>query len=192
MNKQFTFFICDFETTGLDPRKDYPIEIGGLFLDSGFSILGVYQSFIGFPELSRRILSNENEWPEEYVEAYQFHKIEARTIIGKPESLEERLIDLRPSLIVAEDLTGLCSVFNKGPKKVIIISDNAQFEYWFMMRIFDDAQVEFPFHYCAWDTSMLLELSEIESSKDYNHRSLNDVGKLYQRLLRARERLNLF
>jgi len=191
MNKKFIFFVCDFETTGLDFRKDYPIEIGGLFVDSDFNVLGTYRSFIKFSKLSEEILDNDNRWPEKYLGAYKVHNIDAAVISTETISYEDKLIGVRPPYIVAEDLTELCSTYNKGERKVIIISDNAQFEYWFMKQIFEDANTEFPFHYCAWDSSILLELSGIGDPKPV-HRAFGDAGKLYQSLVRARERLNLF
>lgn len=191
MKKDFTFFICDFETTGLDFRKDYPIEIGGMFTDSKFCILGVYQSLIKFSKLVMEITENNDQWPEKYLGAYKVHKIDALVISSEVGSYEDRLIGIRPPHIIAEQLYELCSIYNKGKREVIILSDNAQFEFWFMKKIFEDSSVEFPFHYCAWDSSILLELSGIGDPR-HVHRAFGDAGRLYQSLVRARERLNLF
>lgn len=191
MKKSFTFFMCDFETTGLDFRKDYPIEIGGLFTDSDFNILGTYQSLIKFSALVTEITENNDQWPKKYLGAYKVHNIDASVISSETSSYEDRLIGVKPPHIIAEQLCELCSIYNKGKRKVIIVSDNAQFEFWFMKKIFEDSNVEFPFHYCAWDTSMILELSGIGDPKPV-HRAFGDAGLLYQSLIRARERLNLF
>jgi len=191
MNKDFKFFICDFETTGLDFRKDYPIEIGGMFTDSDFNILGTYRSLIKFSRLVTEITENNDQWPEKYLGAYKVHKIDASVISSETNSYEDRLIGVKPPHIIAEQLYELCSIYNKGKRKVIIVSDNAQFEFWFMKKIFEDSNVEFPFHYCAWDTSMLLELSGV-GDPSHTHRAFTDATSLYQALVRARERLNLF
>lgn len=191
MNKDFTFFICDFETTGLDFRKDYPIEIGGLFTDFNFNVLGTYRSLIQFSGLITEITKNADQWPEKYLGAYKVHKIDASVISCEANSYEDRLMGVKPPHIIAEQLYELCSIYNKGKRKVIIVSDNAPFEFWFMKKIFEEAKVEFPFHYCAWDSSMLLELSGVGDPKPV-HRAFGDAGLLYQSLVRARERLNLF
>lgn len=192
MDKDFTFFMCDFETTGFDFREDYPIEIGGMFTDSNFNVLGTYRSLIKFSGLITEITKNADQWPEKYLDAYKTHKIDASVISCEANSYEDRLMGVKPPHIIAEQLYELCSIYNKGKGKVIIVSDNAQFEFWFMKKIFEDANVEFPFHYSAWDSSMLLELSGIGNPKQLEHRAFNDAGRLYQSLVRARERLNLF
>ncbi len=46
-----TYVALDFETTGLDPRRDRIVEVGAIRFDHGGNVLGVFQSLVnpGFP-----------------------------------------------------------------------------------------------------------------------------------------------
>ncbi len=46
INKNTTFLAFDFETTGLDTKKDEPIQIGIVRADSQFQILDTYTTLI--------------------------------------------------------------------------------------------------------------------------------------------------
>ncbi len=46
LSERYRYIGLDFETTGLDPTKDEPIQIGIIELDSEGKIIGHYQSLI--------------------------------------------------------------------------------------------------------------------------------------------------
>lgn len=188
MDKDWVFFIVDFETTGLDAREHYPIEVGGLFTDSNFTVLDIYKSLIRWPELCNEIKNNEKIWPLKYARAYDIHKINP-TICTRMEKLDGVIVQMFD--VVAENLKFLCNQYKRGKRNPIMVSDNAQFEHSFMKKIFESSKIDFPFHYCTWDTSMLLELSGIRDPIPV-HRAFPDASLLHNALMRAREKLDLF
>ena len=188
MNKDWVFFIVDFETTGLDAREHYPIEVGGLFTDSNFTVLDIYKSLIKWPELSVEVEANRGYWPSKYAEAYKIHRINPMICT--------RMIKLDGILVqsfkeVAADLKLFCEKYKKGKRNPIMVSDNAQFEHSFMKKIFESSEVDFPFHYCTWDTSMFLELSGVRDPVAV-HRAFPDAALVFSALMRARGKLDLF
>lgn len=46
LNKTYRYIGLDFETTGLDPTKDEPIQIGLIEIDESGKIIQEYQSLI--------------------------------------------------------------------------------------------------------------------------------------------------
>jgi DNA polymerase III epsilon subunit-like protein len=56
-----TFLAFDFETTGLDVKKDEPIQIGIVRADSQFRILDTYTSLIK-PQKDIKELKNIVKW----------------------------------------------------------------------------------------------------------------------------------
>jgi len=184
VNRNWVFFIVDFETTGLDAREHYPIEVGGLFTDSNFTVLDKYESFIKWPDLEKEIIVNGYSWPPKYSGAYLVHKIDAPVCTG----LEKKDIKLPEE--VAGDLQYFCKEYKRGKRNPIMVSDNAQFEHSFMKKIFESSEIDFPFHYCTWDTSMFLELSGIGDPVGV-HRAFPDASLLHNALMRARGKLDL-
>jgi oligoribonuclease (3'-5' exoribonuclease) len=164
LDKRDIFFVCDFETTGLDPRTDYPIEVGGMFLNSDFEILKEVNTLIYWEPLSQKILKNNKQWPEEYKVAYSIHKIEPI----------EWLRAAKHSSIVAMGITSICNELKKENRKPVIISDNARFEYDFMFKVFESNYIEFPFHYSAWDVNLLFSLYGIPDG-ERKHRAYEDA-----------------
>lgn len=168
------FFLCDFETTGVDPDIDQPIEIGGLYLDNKFNILKSYESLIVLP----------NNWYElnktRYQDSFKYHGINYSDLKnGKIFSaICNDILQIHAEINTYSDIT-----------KFIILSDNTQFEYRFMQNIFKGAGMKFPFHYCGWDTSLLLELLDIGDPKDVPHRALRDSALIYRALIAAVDKL---
>ena len=182
-------FLCDFETTGLSPEYDYPIELGGLFLDHNLNIIESYNELICWEDILEKELSklvSEEDlkciWTGSSVKAFEFHKIDPYDYLSgiEPKDAINKLYRI---------ING-----NFENKKIIITSDNAQFEYNFMKKLWTENEhskfVDFPFHYCAWDTSLLLETTGIGDPKDVPHRALKDVGLLYKHLILAANRIN--
>lgn len=175
-------FLLDYETTGLDPNKDYPIEIGGLLLNSKLELLDSYESMISWPGLRVR-LNHKQEWPEEYATAYKYHKITPQEYLNHFRNCDDVILDLQ-------------HIFNQHthsiPKaRVILCSDNIQFEWNFTKRLFKDTSHKWPFHYCGWDTSLLLEMLGVGDPKEKPHRALADAKQLYDALIRSKDLINL-
>lgn len=169
IDKKICFLLCDFETTGVDVSVDYPIELGGLFLDSKLNILNSVDTLIKLP----KDWIKENKNKRRYEDSFQYHKINI-------EDLELGIDYTQVSLLLSNKLSQLK---NQGFEKFILMSDNIQFEFSFMKKIYEMAGVHFPFHYCGWDTSLLLELTDIGDPKNVPHRAFADVGLLYKHLI---------
>jgi len=176
------FCICDFETTGVDTDKDYPIEIGCIFTDRTFSTLGIYQDLISWPDLMVSGDSIDPDWNEHDQQAANIHKISYETYINGAVPL---------STVVGNVKDIVDKILNKFYKRVILISDNIQFEYRFMSILFKEANIEWPFHYCGWDSSLLLELTNIGDPVP-DHRALRDCALLQRQLIRATEKIGAY
>jgi len=168
-----TFCICDFETTGVDTVKDYPIEVGCVFTDSNFVVKGVYQHLILWDALA----SQAGGWRPEHSKAAAIHgiKVEDIQLRGRKDA------DIAPSIFK------LVEEYSNPTKSMVLLSDNIQFEWAFMKRIM--AAMQWPFHYCGWDSSLLLEMSGVGDPVPV-HRALPDACLLQQALVRALERIS--
>lgn len=118
--KKNVYAICDFETTGLDPVKDHPIEVALLFCDHELTVLRAYESLIWCPQ---EVFT---------MEAFAVHKILPRKLLTAPIKSK-----------VAGSIATVCEDFKQ---RIVLVSDNAQFEHGFMKQLFP---VVWPFHYCA-------------------------------------------
>jgi len=193
MGKNIIFCLCDFETTGVDANIDYPIEIGCMFLDKNFNILTTYESLIKWITLN-----DLTEWPTRCKEAYNIHNIDIKCLHYK---------DTRDPCFfvnVASKINSICKEFKCKP---IILSDCGNFEFNFMKKLFNltnnyynfyfsDSEnfvnVEFPFHYCAWDTNLLLKVTGVGDPKNRPHRAMKDVGLIYKALILALNKIDFF
>lgn len=158
--------LCDFETTGLDPVKAKPIEVGILFIDAiTFEVISSFESLIALSPF-------DLPWALDpaAMSAYGVHGIS-----------EEMLRDAPSAPIVAERLLEHIKQFNGH--KLILCSDNAHFETTFMRKLF--SAKTWPFHYCTWDTSLLLHVVGVPDPKPVPHRAMGDVKLLYDALLAA-------
>lgn len=185
------FFICDFETTGVNPDFDFPIEIGGILTDNNFRILDTYKSLILYPEVKELLEKTKNKkdsnyvWPQCWAPAFNVHKIQADELIRCGEL----------PITVMNNIVDCVSKFKSKYTKTIILSDNAQFEYSFMKKIFksieNDNIFHKIFHYCAWDSSILLEGSGVGDPIPV-HRAFEDSALLHTALIRACERVKFY
>ncbi len=181
-----TFFIIDYETTGVSIDKDFPIEIGIIITDSKFVILDTYSNYIN----TCKSFLNEGEctWDNcsRGKEAYPIHNIKVDTIIS---------MGLFPNNIV-DDIIDLTENYKVKNKKPIIVSDNIQFEYSFTRKLFKlsgyNEILENHFHYCGWDTSLLLISTGVGDPKGVSHRAFDDAAILHQHIIRAMDRINAF
>lgn len=159
--------LCDFETTGVE-LDDVSIEVGLLILDPQLRIVGAYESLI-----RRKVEFNDHT-----LDALAVHRINYVRAMASAPGLGE--VANRIARLVAERVP-------RG-KKAVLCSDNIQFEYRHMRDLFIEAAIEFPFHYCGWDTSMLLEATGVGDPKP-KHRAMADVGLVYSSLVEAYRRL---
>jgi oligoribonuclease (3'-5' exoribonuclease) len=183
ISERTTFCICDFETTGVDPEADYPIEVGCIWTDSRFALLETYQELINWPEVKQRMPERDGyvHWHYEDTPAFKVHGIDPFDVITRGRS---------PSR-AALDIAELCKKHRRRGGKVILLSDNVQFEYRFMLKLFaasENPACKWPFHYCGWDSSLLLEATGVGDPVPA-HRALRDAALLHAALLRAMERL---
>lgn len=193
MKKVYIF--CDFETTGLfdfkNPHKKiYPIEVGLIFTDENYVIYDSYESLIHWPALTEEINDYKGYWPKEYLDAYEVHRIEPLEYILKSTDY------IRVSKIIFEKIDRIKkSIQNYKNEKVrfILFSDNIQFEFRLMEQLLRDycidVDLNWPFHYCGYDSSEFLIKTGIGDPKP-EHRALRDAALLHQHMIRANGKIN--
>jgi oligoribonuclease (3'-5' exoribonuclease) len=181
INPQYTFCICDFETTGVDTTQnsiDYPIEIGCIFTDASFRLLSTYQSYIYY-----KWMDSYEEWPDEYQKAAVIHDIPFSKLKFEGTNVKT----------VRKEILSLCLKYQKNNEKPTIISDCSNFEFFFMKKIFEDYDEEkFPFHYCAWHVNPLLSVAGVEYVEENSHSALNDAANMHHALVRALQNVGYF
>lgn len=161
------FFVTDFETTGIDTAKDDPIEVGIIVCNTDFAVVATYQSIIRDGSDGRSLCDD--------LPAYRVHGI----------TPDERSSKGRVAADVADDVRQLAKQFTVGGRKPVLVSDNIQFEWQFMQRL---VHVTDHFHYCGWDTSLLLEASGVGDPYPVPHRALADAGLLHAAIVKALDR----
>lgn len=168
--------LCDFETTGVDTEKDLPIEVGILFCDRELQPLAAVD----------RLIKPTPDWSPadagmNYFAAARIHGI-----------MPDELMEMGKTYIeVAGEIHDACKrVKRLRKRRIILLSHNAQFEYRFMQRTLTMGlpDASFPFHYCAWDSSLFLKATGIGDLTPV-HRAMPDVGRLHGALLKAWRRL---
>lgn len=158
--------LCDFETTGVDTDRDEAIEVALLLLDDTLTIIGAFESLIKPPEI---LFPN-------FLPAYRVHGILPRELECAPDYAA-----------VAKAIDQVVRARQGKRGKVVLCSDNIVFETAFMKKLFRAAEMEWPFHYCGHDTSMLLDATSVFDPKP-KHRAMADVGLVYCALLEAMSR----
>jgi len=176
------FFLCDTETTGLDPSTDFVLEVGGLFVTSDWVIRG-YCNMLVLPDPVREKLKvNGENWAEtEWERAAEIHQIEGW-----------QLMEAGNEIAAAKDLAHAVKTFRKRYylHKVILLSDNGAFEQGFLKKMFENGGERWPFHYAAWDTNLLLSSSNVGDPLP-DHRAFTDSTLLYNHILCALSRRGL-
>jgi len=166
---QVSYVIADTETTGLDYENDLPIEVGLVFCNRNWEIIDTYQAFVAWPEIT-----GQDGWTKKQWQASIVHQI--------PFS-EYRKLAKPTSVIVKEimERTG------QPPRKPVLISDNAVFDFTFLSKIFrrEGKNLFDIFHYAVWDTNLFL--SETGAGDPVPiHRALQDALLLYKAIIEAR------
>lgn len=160
--------LCDFETTGVDVESDEAIEVGLLLLDDTLTVIGAFESLIKPPTIV---------FPD-FLPAFKVHGI-----------LPHELNDAPDYAATAKAIDRIVRSRQGKRGKVTLCSDNIVFETAFMRKLFRASDVEWPFHYCGHDTSMLLDATKVFDPKP-KHRAMADVGLVYRALLEAHRRVS--
>ncbi|MHC4565226.1 MAG: 3'-5' exonuclease [Planctomycetota bacterium] len=149
------YCFIDFETTGLDCRNDFPIEVAAVLTSINFEELEVYSSLIRWPNLTDNGL-----WLHQYQQAADVHKI-------SPNEYEKHS---RPPEEVVANITALCP----PESKTILTSDNIHFDYGFMEALYERVGAKLPYSYLGFDTGLLFDVCGVKDP-DAAHRALADV-----------------
>lgn len=164
--KDQRFFFIDFETTGIDMDTLYPIEVGIIVTDENFNLIESYESLI-IPGLD----FIDDNYEEEALPAFKVHGI-------LPNELKE---NGRLEIRVVGEIINLAAKHTINGTKPVLISDNIQFEWGCLSKLLDVTKY---FHYCGWDTSLLLEVTGVGDPKPA-HRALKDAGLLHAAVIKA-------
>lgn len=162
------FFVVDFETTGINTVTDAPIEVGIIVCDEHFNLLETYCSLILRKDCAHPSII-DHELP-----AYRVHGI-------TPD--EQATGQSQPAVALA--IESLAKKHTRTGRKPVLVSDNIQFEWAFMGQLL--GSVVEHFHYCGWDTSLLLEATGVGDPKPA-HRALADAGLLHAAIIKALDR----
>ena len=178
--KDVVLCVCDFETTGVDTNKDLPIEVGCVFVDHELNELGSYEALLKTDRLASftNLRPGSPVWNATAAEGAKFHKISfaevARDGITWPDA--------------AVAIKALCGRFRPEGGRVVLTSDNVQFEWHYMRQLFQVVPTSWPFHYCGWDTSLLFEMTGTPE-KPMAHRALKDAYLILDTIREARAKL---
>ena len=172
------YVFTDFETNGLEiTGTDLPIEIGAILTDDEYNILDSISCYINpFDE-------DKNKWTEYELHAHRIHTIPFTTIKRDGESPAQAVEMLRRMLEAQK-------AQDKFASRSIIMSDNGQFEYNAMKKLYAlaDASDNFPFHYAAWDINILINsVQKVQKGKG-SHKAIQDAFRTYKAVIRALER----
>jgi oligoribonuclease (3'-5' exoribonuclease) len=171
IHKDQTFFIIDYETTGVDTKADLPIEIGIVATDSSFNLVDTFESLIKWNK-------GDYETVNDDFFANAIHRIH-------PDLIEKQgkwSSQVRLSLLdfIEKHTTS---------RKPILLSDNIQFEWLFTEMLLNRGAL-IPtlmvdkFHYCGWDSSLFLEVAGVGDPIPA-HRALADAGLLHSAILKS-------
>ncbi len=137
------YAVIDFETTGLDPQNDYPIQLGWQMVeDNGKEVF--------MPEGSKAVYIKPDMDEREYLNtrAYLVHGIPYHALTTQPGSASKSYKSF---------LADVTKLSIHGRKVVpVIAGHNAFFDFAFLKRLRDLASAEnFPFDYHLMDTATL-------------------------------------
>lgn len=186
--------ICDFETTGVDTENDWPIEVGMVLCreEDGLRPVAEFSSLIAVMPVVFAIERAGGRWPDPWLRAFEFHAILAQEVYGQAQknAYSLRGDQIAPHLKddpyrIVREISDFLKAHSRGGEKIILVSDNAAFEMRFMRRLFQLAETDWPFHYCAWDTSLLLEWTGVGDPADVEHRALSDAYGLHAAMVGA-------
>lgn len=171
MDTEDRFFVIDYETTGVRPvPQDLPIEVGIVVTNSRWEELARYSNQIYTSEL--------HDVPSAYWRVAQaVHGLHQQQVLSQGIPLGH----------IAQDIRRLAREWKPPRGRLILLSDNIQFEWqhtqWILSR--EDMPITRLFHYCGWDTSILTKFTEFEDPRNTEHRALSDALGLVGELRRV-------
>jgi len=131
------YVICHFRTTGRNPRRDLPLEVGLVCCNGGFGFLTTYTSLIKWP-----VLMGFQDWPETWG---RDHGLEFQVLMQQGKWPGEVVTDIRYIL----QLHSSCGL-------PTLVSEDILSDYSFMLKLFEGS--EFPFRSRAYDPGLLFEV----------------------------------
>jgi len=172
------YVITDFETNGVNVTEEsVPIEIGLLLTDEEYNILDTISMYINPFD------SNKKGWEGKEVDALKVHTIPFTTVVND---------GVGPIIAVRaiEEVIERQKSIDKYNSRFIIMSDNGQFEYNCMKRLFKLAEKSdsFPFHYAAWDVNILINSVQKVPKGRGSHKAIQDAFRTHKAVIRALER----
>jgi len=171
IDPNWAFCFCDFETNGIT-KESLPIEVGCIWTDANFVTLKTYETITKWASIKK-----SNWYDPSVMGAYNVHKIQW-------EEYDEKGI---PVKLAAEAIFTINFELLKKYKKVILLSDNAKFETRHMEKMFEAAELDWNFHYCTWDSSSLLEATNVGDPVP-EHRAFRDAALLQVAMIKALDR----
>jgi len=191
--------IIDYETTGVDTENDMPIEVAFVITDLSLNVEDEYETCILWPEVE--LLASHTRlpagspksevgggWKDGAAIAHNYHGIDFDELeeFGQPAGVVAWVMSQMIKLHMAE----LNEDAEEGvTNKIILISDNIQFEWAFTKRLLgiNPSYTPWPFHYCGWDTSILELVGGLgfKDPADPEHRAMGDVMGLLAELKKA-------
>lgn len=147
--------VFDFETTGLDVRRDYAVALGWSVINREGRIFGPYEVILKVP---RRAIFRYYKG-----EAYNMHKISMKTSREEGLTPREAVMVLRASVLTVLSDEGEPNILTLNLTK--LAAQNIAFDYPFLKRLYEDARASFPFDYHCIDVPTLgYALTGIEGS----------------------------
>ena len=179
---KYKLCFVDFETTGLGP-DDKPIEIGAILCDHNLAVISKFHCLIKWPSFFQM-----EEWPERMQGAFKIHKIPVAAVLNG---------GMYPSE-AREGLRGFIKDYRSPGDKIYMVSDNVVFETRMMLTLFGICGDPFnaesdPFHYRAYDTSLMFQLMDVVkvyNTNTKNHRAMDDAEQLLANFRDAVGRFN--
>lgn len=172
------YLFTDFETTGLNiTSSSLPIEMGVILTDDEYNILETEEIYINpFP------IEKTGGWEGEELDAYKVHNISLSIILTNGSDPTE-------VVKILERMLDRYRLGNGQNVRFIIMSDNGQFEYNAMKKLFELAgESNFPFHHAAWDVNILVNSVQKVLRGKGSHKAIQDAFRTYKTVIRALER----
>lgn len=186
------YAFTDFETTGLD-QLDKPIQVGMIITDSNFKKIGNFSAYLRPYNWVIYMYLDENknwQWHDKNIPAYNVHKISTDKILNGMDYSEWAFM-----------LQSFLDRVEGGFNRLILVSDNGQFEYNMMQKIYKDLDhcsqaiqdsCPFPFHYSPWCTNFITNLTGNDRDKTkQTHDAWGDVEDLYNRFMKSLKDLKI-
>ena len=173
ITKETIFAIVDFETSGVNMIKDFPIEIGIVYCDANLKIIEEYSSLILW-----EFMEKWDDWQPSHYSAFKIHNIPLKDIQKFGKSTPK----------ICNDIWRF-KHFHSFGKNMILISDNPYFEMSMMIKLMKHVNGDLsnlPFHYNAYSTNPLISMNNKNyDSNEKPHRALDDCKFLHNHLIHA-------